>query len=88
MTSITIEWRDAGDRSVSYWVNGRQVGRDCEGFDAVLALVREHPDAQVVLKGGGASLGGESLEDSTPFANRFHELVEALGNRSLNWDLL
>jgi len=88
MASITITWRDAGGGSVQYWADGHLLGSDCDGFDAVLALVRERPEAQVILKGGGASLGGESLEDTTPFADRFHELVEALGKRNLNWDLL
>jgi hypothetical protein len=88
MASITIGWREEGDGSIGYRVNDRPVGSDREGFDAVLAFVRTHPDAPVTLKGGGVGLGGEDLAASTPFADRFAELLDALGERSLTWNLL
>jgi len=88
MTSITIQWREKGDGSIGYRVNDRPLGGDREGFDAVLAFIRAHPEAQVTLKGGGVGLGGQDLAATTPFADRFPELLAALGERSLTWDLL
>ena len=88
MTSISIQWREEGDGSIGYRVNDRPLGSDREGFDAVLAFVRAHPDAPVTLKGGGVGLGGQDLAATTPFADRFSELTEALGERRLTWDLL
>jgi len=88
VTPIVIEWSEAADGRVGYFVNTQPVGSDREGFDAVLALVRTHPDAPVTLKGGGAGLGGQDLAATTPFADRFPELLAALGGRGLTWDLL
>ena len=88
MTSITIGWREEGDGSIGYRVNDRPVGSDREGFDAVLAFVRAHPDAPVTLKDGGTGLGGQDLAATTPFADRFPELLDALGDRGFTWDLL
>jgi len=88
MTAITIAWRAEDDGSVRYLVNDRPVGSDREGFDAVLAFVRNHPGEAVTLASGAAGLGGQDLAATTPFADRFPELLEALGERSLTWNLL
>lgn len=86
--AIIVGWTCDSTGAACYSVNGRTVGRDRDGFDAVLETVRHNPEAQVILRGGGGALGGEDLADTTPFADRFPELVEALGGRSLTWDLL
>lgn len=87
MWSITIEWRDAEDGSVQYSANGRELGSGDDGFDAALKLIRANPKATVTLKGVKPGLGGQSLGDTAPFANRFSELIEALGERNISWDL-
>jgi hypothetical protein len=88
VTSIRIEWSDGSDGSIGYFANGKPVGSNWEGFEALLALVRSNPNAAVSVKGAGTSLGGEDLEHSVPFADRFSELVDALAGRRLIWDLL
>ena len=88
MAAITIAWRAEGDGSIGYLVDGRPVGSDRQGFDAVLAFVRAHPDEAVTLASGAAGLGGQDLAATTPFADRFPELLEALGERGLTWNLL
>jgi len=87
MARLTIAWRFERGR-VHYLVNGDDVGCGGEGFDEVIELVRSHPDAAVTVEAASSPLGGQSLEGSTPFADRYGELVEALGERSLNWALL
>ena len=87
MTSITIEWRDEGDGAIGYRVNDRPVGSGREGFDAVLANIRTHPGAKVTLKNRAWGLGGQDLAATTPFTDRFPELLEALGERGLTWNL-
>lgn len=88
MIVIDLAWRRKDDGPVHYLVNGADVGEGDEGFDAVLRLVRDNPGASVTVNAGVSPLGGESLEGSTPFADRYGELVEALGERSLGWSLL
>lgn len=84
MNTLTITWgRD--DDGTRYRVNGNDVGKGDSGFDAVLARVRADPEAAVTLVIAELSLGGESLQDSTPFAARFPELLAALGPRRLLW---
>lgn len=85
---LTIAWRREDDGPVHYLVNGTDVGSGDDGFDGVLDLVREYREAGVTVRAASSPLGGESLEGSTPFAERYTELVEALGERSLNWSLL
>ena len=86
MNTLAITFRREGDRT-RYRVNGNDVGDGDAGFDAVLALVRAHPEAAVTLLIGELPLGGESLATATPFAARFPELVAAAGRRKLVWSI-
>lgn len=62
-----------------YLVNGSDVGRGREGFDAVLALIRARPDAQVMIAIGGAL--ANTIQQTAPFADRLNELCDAVGRR-------
>lgn len=84
LNTLAITFRREGD-GTRYRVNGNDVGDGDAGFDAVLALVRAHPDAVVTLLTGELALGGESQSAATPFAARFSELVAAAGRRKLIW---
>jgi hypothetical protein len=84
LTTLAITFRREGDRT-RYRVNGNDVGEGDAGFDAVLALVRAHPDAAVTLLTREMPLGGQSLPAATPFAARFPELLAAVGHRKLLW---
>lgn len=87
-TVLNVAWRYYDQqRGPCYLVDGDEVGRGSAGFDTVLALIRARPDARVTIALGGAvALGGQALPQSTPFADRFAELREALGQRALNWN--
>lgn len=88
VTRVVIAWSEAADGRVDYFVNTQPVGSDRDGFDAVLAFVRDNPQAEVMLEGWRSALGGQDLDATTPFADRFPEMREALGARSLTWSLM
>jgi len=88
MRPLIIQWLDLGDGEVRYLLDGVVAGPGDQGFDVILDFLRQHPDRQVMIRSNSASLGGQSLEENTPFAHRYGELVEVLGERSLAWSLL
>jgi hypothetical protein len=84
LAAIEISWDLADDpRQTIYFVNGSPVGQGDGGFDRILELIRLNKAAQVTLRITRLSLGGGDIKSSTPFADRFNELEEALGERKM-----
>ena len=89
MESLTIRWESAPDdpaRTI-YFVNGAPAGEGDSGFDRVLEIVRSHPEAKIILKIVRISgFGGESLDSTLPFRERFGELKAAMGEKGFVYE--
>jgi hypothetical protein len=85
MDKIEITWQSDTDaqQTTAYFVNGLPVGHGDGGIDRILELIRLNSIAQVTLGVTRLSLGGEDIKGSTPFASRFDELEEAVGERDI-----
>ena len=76
-------------RAITYFVNGVKIGYDDAGFDKILALLKTDKQAKkVILKINAVTLGGESLESTLPFSNRFGEFKKALGTKKLIYEMV
>jgi hypothetical protein len=86
--TIVVHWelKSANPLEVVYAINKRKVGHNDEGFNQVLMHVRENPGAKIKLDGPMINtLGGNSREQSFPFASRWTEFLAALGKRSIDF---
>lgn len=85
MDTIEITWEAVAEdpRQTTYFVNGLPVGQGDGGIDKILELIRIDETAKVTLGITSLPLGGEDIKGSTPFANRFDELEEAVGKREI-----
>ncbi|MGA9365508.1 MAG: hypothetical protein WBW16_14185 [Bacteroidota bacterium] len=88
MKTMTVRWEHApGDiHHVMYFIDNSPVGEDDEGFDKILDTIRTYKNIQVTLIIQHTPSGGNTLEDSLPFRERFDELIEALGKNKLIYE--
>jgi hypothetical protein len=85
MDAIKISWQLVANdpRQATYFVNGSPVGQGDGGFDKILETIRLNRSAQVTLTITHLPLGGQDTKGSTPFADRFDELEQAMGGREM-----
>lgn len=89
MKELRISWELTPEAPArpAYYVNDSPVGEGGEGFDRILDLVRSHKNVRVILHVRQmTSLGGGSLEESFPFADRLDELRKELGENKLVYE--
>jgi hypothetical protein len=88
---LKISWKinEADTSVVSYFINGKKIGENDNGFKKLLRVINDKKTAAIIIKTDAMyGLGGETTEDHFPFKERMGELQEALGGRKLIYEFI